>query len=189
MAMLSVAAACGSAPSAGVPERPVAPSESPLGPGDSFEVAVYGEPDLSGKYRVAYDGTINFPLIGRMEVAGLSSVSVAERIREGLVTRQILRAPSVSVTVMEQISKRYTVLGAVARPGGYPFAPGTTAVQAISGAGGLTPIARGDSVVLTRRVNGVLKRFNVPVESITEGQAEDVPVEPGDILFVPERIF
>jgi hypothetical protein len=41
----------------------------------------------------------------------------------------------------------------------------------------------------TRRLNGTLKRFKVPVESITEGQAEDVAIEPGDILFVPERVF
>ena len=85
--------------------------------------------------------------------------------------------------------EKFSVLGAVAKPGSYPFVAGTTALQAITLAGGLSAIARGDSVVLTRRLNGSLKRFSVPVESITEGEAEDIPIEPGDILFVPERIF
>jgi protein involved in polysaccharide export with SLBB domain len=182
-------AACAGPPAARPPVRTEAPVEAPLGPGDTFEVAVYGETDLSGKHRIADDGTINFPLVGRVEAAGLTSISLASRIREQLMAKDVLRAPNVSITVLEQVSKRFSVLGAVSKPGGYPFVPGMTALQAISVAGGLSPIARGDSVVLTRRVNGSLKRFKVPVESITEGQAEDVAIEPGDILFVPERVF
>ena len=188
--LFAVSAACGTAvPAARPPLTRPTQTEAPLGPGDTFEVSVYGEKDLSGKYRVANDGTINFPLVGSIAVAGLRAPEVANRIREALISGEILRAPTVSVEVTEQISKRITVLGAVKLSGGYPLIAGMTALQAITAAGGLTPVARGDSVVLTRRVNGVLKRFKVPVESITEGQAEDVPLQAGDILFVPDRIF
>ena len=188
-ALFALEACASGRPAARPPVRTELPTEAPLGPGDSFEVSVYGEADLSGKHHVADDGSFNYPLVGRIEVAGLGAAAVADRIREALVSRDILRAPNVSVTITEQVSKRFSVLGAVGKPGSYPFVPGTTALQAITLAGGLSPIARGDSVVLTRRVQGDLKRFNVPVESITEGEAEDIPVEPGDILFVPERIF
>lgn len=181
--------ACASSTPARPPLRGELPAEAPLGPGDTFEVSVYGEADLSGKHRIADDGSFNYPLVGRIEVAGLHASQVAERIREALIARDILRSPNVSVTILEQVSKRFSVLGAVGKPGSYPFIPGTTALQGITLAGGLTAVARGDSVVLTRRVDGALKRFNVPVESITEGEAEDIPLEPGDILFVPERIF
>jgi len=189
-AVLFALAACASGPPpARPPVRTEPPAEAPLGPGDSFEVSVYGEVDLSGKHHVSDDGSFNYPLVGRIEVAGLRAGEVADRIREALIARDILRSPNVSVTITEQVSKRFSALGAVAKPGSYPFVPGTTALQAITLAGGLTPVARGDSVVLTRRVDGELKRFNVPVDSISEGEAEDIPLEPGDILFVPERIF
>jgi len=163
--------------------------EEALGPGDTFDVSVYGEADLSGKHRVANDGSFNFPLVGRIEVAGDGPADVAEKIRAALVERDVLRAPNVSVTIVEQVSRRVSVLGAVVRPGGYPIVTGMTALQAIGAAGGLTALARGDGVVLTRRVGGALKRFNVPIESISEGESEDVPLEAGDILFVPERVF
>jgi polysaccharide export outer membrane protein len=188
-ALLAALAACSSATPARPPLRTDPPSEAPLGPGDSFDVVVYGEADLSGKYRVADDGSINFPLVGRIEAAPLLAPELANRIRDGLIERQILRSPNVTVTITEQVSKKFSVLGAVSKPGSFPYVPGTTALQGISIAGGLSPIARGDSVVLTRRVDGDLKRFSIPVESITEGQAEDIPLEAGDILFVPERIF
>ena len=189
VALLSLGACSSGATGARPPLRTEPPAEAPLGPGDTFEVIVYGEVDLSGKHRVADDGSISYPLVGRIEVGGLHASQAADRIRETLVSRDILRAPAVSVTITEQVSRKFSVLGAVAKPGSYPFVPGTTALQAITIAGGLSAIARGDSEVLTRRLDGALKRFSVPVESITEGQAEDIPIEPGDILFVPERIF
>jgi polysaccharide export outer membrane protein len=62
-------------------------------------------------------------------------------------------------------------------------------IEAIGAAGGLTALASGNSAILTRRVDGQLKRFKVPVESISEGEAEDFTLQSGDIVFVPERIF
>ena len=64
-----------------------------------------------------------------------------------------------------------------------------TVLQAISQAGGLTPLADGDGTIVTRRVEGKAKRFKVPVGRISEGREEDVEIQAGDTIFVPERIF
>jgi polysaccharide export outer membrane protein len=164
-------------------------ADGSLGPGDSFEVRVYGEVDLSGNYRIADDGTINFPLVGRVAVAGKSTGEIATTLQTALVEKQILRSPQVSVLLLEQTSKQISVVGAVIKPGGFPFTNGMTVIQALGRAGGLTPLASGNNTIVTRHVNGQLQRFKVAVARISEGQEEDVNLQDGDIIYVPERVF
>jgi polysaccharide export outer membrane protein len=168
---------------------PVTTTASNLGVGDTFEVSVYGEEDLSGKHRVSEDGSINFPLVGRVEVAGKGAAEIAASIESSLRDRKLLREPHVSVFLLEQTSANVSVVGSVNKPGSYPLTRGMTIVQAISAAGGLTAIASGDNTIVTRKAEGVLKRFLVPVDAITEGRVNDFPLEASDIVFVPERIF
>lgn len=162
---------------------------SNLGPGDTFEVAVYGEEDLSGKFRVDEDGSINFPLVGRIEIAGKGPGEVALAIQNALRDRQLLRDPHVSVFLLEQTSSQVSVVGAVSKPGSFPLTRKMTVIQAISAAGGLTALASGDNTIVTRKAGGELQRFKVQVDAITEGRSNDFPLEAGDIVFVPERIF
>ena len=70
-----------------------------------------------------------------------------------------------------------------------PLSEGLTVVEAISRAGGFTPLAARNDTVLTRNIDGELRRFRVPVDRITRGQEADVAVSAGDIIFVPERAF
>ncbi|MET0390324.1 MAG: polysaccharide biosynthesis/export family protein [Polyangiales bacterium] len=163
--------------------------DTTLGPGDTFEVTVYNERELSGKYRVADDGSINFPLVGPVPVDGKSPTAVAKAIQDALQAKQILRNPSVSIFVLEYASKRINVVGAVQRPGSLPWTAGMGVVQAISVAGGLTPLAAGNDTIVTRREAGRPKRYKVSVRRITEGQEPDFTLEAGDIVYVPERIF
>jgi protein involved in polysaccharide export with SLBB domain len=160
-----------------------------LGPGDTFEVMVYEEKELSGKYRVADDGTINFPLIGSVKVGGKGPTAIAASIQDVLKEKQILRNPSVSIYVVEYASKRINVVGAVQRPGSLPWTAGMGVVQAISVAGGLTPLAAANDTIVTRQLAGAPKRYRVSVRRITEGQETDFTLEAGDIVYVPERIF
>src|SRR4051794_38941379 len=100
--VLLIIASCG--PKAGVgPETtlraPVA--DTSLGVGDTFEVRVYGEPDLSGTFRVGAEGTITFPLAGVIKVEGLDPQTIAKRIGERLGDG-ILRNPQITVLVKEQ---------------------------------------------------------------------------------------
>jgi len=168
---------------------PPATDDTTLGPGDVFSVRVYGEDAMTGSHQVAPDGTINFPLLGAVQVNGLEPTQVAEKIQTELRDRDLLRNPHVSVYVETYASKRISVVGAVANPGTFPLEPGMTVVQAISMAGGFSSLANRDGTVVTRRVGEEIVRYRVPMERVTKGQAEDIEVAAGDIIFVPERLF
>ena len=168
---------------------PPATDDTTLGPGDVFSVRVYGEEAMSGSHQVAPDGTINFPLLGAVQVNGLEPTAVADKIQNELRERDLMRNPHVSVYVEAYGSKRVSVMGAVANPGTFPLEPGMTVVQAISMAGGFSSLANRDGTVVTRRVGEEIVRYRVPVARVTKGQAEDIEVAAGDIIFVPERLF
>jgi polysaccharide export outer membrane protein len=163
--------------------------DTTLGPGDTFEVRVYGEEDLSSNYRVAQDGTIDFPYIGRVRVATLEPTQVADLIEERLRDGQVLVNPQVSVMVTEVVSKRISVLGAVRSPGNFSVSPGLTALQAVQLAGGTTELANRNAAIITRRVEGEMRRYQIALDNITVGADEDVLVQAGDIIYVPERPF
>lgn len=172
-----------------IPPPSTGQDDTTLGAGDLFEVRVYGEDDLSTNYRVAQDGTIDFPYIGRIRVAGLEPTEIADLLKERLRDGGILVNPHVSVLVTEYGSKRITVTGAVRNPGNYAVVPGLTALQAVSLAGGTTDLANRNGAILTRRVNGEMRRYALPLDSITTGAVEDFPVQANDIILVPERLF
>lgn len=173
------------------PTTPVVPvdDDTTLNPGDTFDVRVYGEEDLSATYRVAQDGTIDFPLIGRIAVEGNEPTEIADLIATRLHDGGFLVEPHVSVLVKESESRVVSVMGAVAQSGTFPMRSGLSVVQAISLAGGFTPLANRNDTVVTRRVNGELKRYNIRVDDISRGRAEDFLLRSGDIVFVPERLF
>jgi protein involved in polysaccharide export with SLBB domain len=154
-----------------------------------FEVRVFGQEDLTGKYKVAPDGSVQFPFLGVVQAGGKQPDEVARVIATGLKDGGYLNEPHVSVMLEQSNSKRLSVIGAVARPGTLPIIPGMTVIQAISQAGGFAPLADKDGTVLTRQVDGERKRFRVPVSEISRGTTADIPVRANDIVFVPERIF
>ena len=81
-------------------------------------------PAMTGSHQVAPDGTINFPLLGAVEVSGLEPTQVAQKIQSELRDRDLLRDPHVSVYVEAYSSKRVSVVGAVANPGTFALEPG-----------------------------------------------------------------
>ncbi len=168
---------------------PPATDDTTLGPGDVFAVRVYGEEEMSGSHQVAPDGTINFPLLGAVKVIGMEPPQVAETLQTLLLERDLLRDPHVSVYVEQYVSKRVSVMGAVANPGTFPLETGMTVVEAISKAGGFSSLADRDGTVVTRKIGDETVRYRVPVAKVAKGQAKDIEVAAGDIIFVPERIF
>lgn len=190
LALLWVHAACGT----GQPNRPMVVTPPPqvdssLGPDDVFEIRVFGEAELSGTYRVAHNGTIDFPLIGRLQVAGLAPPDVSELVSQRLRDGRFLISPQVSVLVKEYNSKRISVFGQVQRPGTFPYQDSMDIVHAITLAGGFTAIADPDHTTVTRRRAGQESRRRVPVESIGRGRAANFYLQPGDTIFVPETVF
>ncbi len=160
-----------------------------LGPGDVFDVRVYGEKELSSSYRVGSDGTIDFPLVGTVNVVGLTPANVASLLEEALVERQYLKSPQVSIFVKEYNSKKISVFGQVNKPGTFPYQDGMSVVEAISIAGGFNSMAKKNDTFVIRVLEGKKTRFQVPVVSIGQGQVANFVLRPGDILFVPERVF
>lgn len=163
-------------------------AELALGPGDTFDVNVFDERDLSGTYRVGSDGTIDFPLIGQLRVEDLEPHQAAEMIA-GKLAEKYLKHPQVSILVKEQTSKKIMVIGQVSKPGAFPYAANMTVVEAISIAGGFTPIASKNKTTITRVEGGKKLSLEVPVADVGEGKARNVLLRPGDIISVPERLF
>lgn len=162
--------------------------DTTLGIGDTIEVRVYGENDLSGSYRVSSSGAVTLPLAGDVQVLGLEPQKAAKAIEERLA-QGILRNPQVTMIVKEQTSKRIVVIGQVVRPGTLTYSPALTAVEAITMSGGFTGLASKNSTTLTRVENGQKVTMRIPIEDITQGRAKNVYLRPGDILSIPERLF
>lgn len=162
--------------------------DTTLGPGDVFEVRVYGDKDLSGEYRVEQDGTIDYPLIGKLKVSGYNPAEIGRRVARAL-RQGYLRNPQVSIFVKTYNSKKITVFGQVKKPGIYSYTDHMTIIQAITEAGDFTDVADRDSTIVTRMLDGRKHRIRVRVKSIGEGKEQNFVVRPGDVIWVPERLM
>ena len=162
--------------------------EERLGIDDCFEVRVLGEADLSGLYRIAADGTVDYPFIGRISIVGMRSGEVQELIAAKLADGY-LKKPQVSLMVKEWNSRKVSVIGQVQKPGSVTYFTNMTIVDAIAAAGGFTGIASKNSVTLRREAKGSVQSKNYPVADISQGHAPNVVLLPGDILVVEERLF
>lgn len=146
--------------------------------GDRVSISVYQEPDLTiTDVRVKADGTIAFPLLGDLRVAGLTSQEiqtlVTTRLRDGY-----LKKPN--VTVSFDSYRLYYIKGEVSRPGGYSFVDGLTVAKAVALAGGYTPRASENKISLVRESDP-----DNPLESV----AANTAIRPGDIITVGESFF
>ena len=161
-----------------------------LGQGDTIEVRVFSEPDLSGVYRVSPDGSIDFPLCGRMDVSNQLTSEVQSRLVQCL-SNGYLKNPQVTVSGRKIGGlKRVTVFGNVQKPGTFPYEDNMSVVQAISVAGGFAQFAGQNSTNVIRiSPDGKDLRYKVAVQDIGLGKAPNFFLQPGDIVFVPESAF
>lgn len=174
----------------GAPNLPAPQLSTTVGPGDLFEVTILGEKDIAHDYRVQPDGSIDFPYVDRLTVAGLEPQQIEELIKKALIARKILVDPQVTLVVKQYNSKKVSIVGAVQKPGSLSWSEGMKLVDAISLAGGMTSIADGDHVRITRLV-GATKTVTatVSVDDITDGKLSDVPLQAGDTIKVDQRVF
>ena len=164
------------------------PPDDQVGIDDTFEVRVFGEQDLSNTYRVASDGTIDFPLAGRIRVTGLRTGDIQKEILERL-RNGYLKDPQVTVSMKEWHSRKISVLGQVQKPGPVEYHPHMTIIDAIALAGGFTGIAAKNSVSVRREGGGKVESRVYRVADITEGRSSNIAVLPGDVVVVEERLF
>lgn len=157
-----------------------------VGVNDILQIDVYGEEDLSQKVQVSASGFITYPLLGRVKAGGQSISELEEAIRSALA-KDYVRDPQVRIAVKE-FSNIY-VVGQVLDPGPYPFKGGMSVLQAVTTAGGFTKIANKRRVRIVRNKEGKPESWTVSVAGIINGDEEDVLLEPGDTVIVPESFF
>ena len=123
-----------------------------IGAQDVLTITVYDQDDLSGKFTVDADGTLTFPLIGRVKAGGLTLRTLEEDLRKKLADGY-LRNPQVSVSMEQYRSQRIFVMGEVRSPGAYQLTGDMTIIEAIARAGSTTPQAA-DGMMIVRPKEG-----------------------------------
>jgi protein involved in polysaccharide export with SLBB domain len=146
--------------------------------GDRISITVYQEPDLSiNGVRVKSDGTIAYPLLGDLRVAGLTSREL-QNLVVGELRDGFLKKPSITVSIDSY--RLYYIKGEVSRPGGYTFVDGLTVAKAVALAGGFTVRASEGRITLVRESDP-----ENPLKSVGVNTA----IQPGDIVTVGESFF
>lgn len=165
-----------------------AESAGTLGSGDMVEIRVFQEADLSNAFRVSPEGSVDFPLCGKVKLAGMTSSQAADAITACLKAG-FLKSPQVTVLIREYNSKKVYIFGEVQKPGTYPYDEHMSIIQAVTLAGGFTKLAARNNVNVTRVIDLQEKKIRVPVEDIGVGREKNFMLQPGDIVFVPESFF
>lgn len=162
-------------------------SSGVIGKLDTVEIRVFREDELTTAGQLSADGTISMPLIGAVKMAGLTTDQAAAAITAKLKDGYLVR-PQVSVSIEARVRRTVTVLGQAQSPGVFelPADRRLTVVEAIGMAGGATRIANVKKISLKRR-SGQVQLLNL--KDITSGKANDVILQDGDVLSIPESLF
>jgi len=163
--------------------------EYKLGAGDTVRITAYNNADLTTEARIAEDGSIPFPLLGRVTLAGLTKSGAEQKLSQQLTEGGFLRQAAINLTVLEYRSQQVSVLGAVGKPGKYPISSATTVLDILAEAGGIAE--NGSSVVrlVRRNGNGESTQHEVDLNrAMVAGNVEaDLAVTNGDVIFVAEQ--
>jgi len=156
-----------------------------LGPGDVVKATVYGSPDLAIETRVSESGTLTFPLLGEVQVGGLSTQQAEKKIGGLLEKGGYLKKAQVNLLITTLASQQVSVLGQVNRPGRYPVDGPRKVLDLLALAGGIGPEG-GDMVSLVRTRQGQTTRETIDVvDMVRKGELNrDYEVAGGDIIFV-----
>jgi polysaccharide biosynthesis/export protein len=169
-----------------IPLPTIAGPEHPVGSEDLLEISVFEIPELNRIVRVSEKGTISLPLLGEMEVKGLTAMQLEDSLRDAL-SRKYLQDPQVSVFVREFGSKKVSVIGAVGKPGVYQMLGPRTLLQVLSEAGGLEKEAGSHLFVIRSIAGGATDAIPVKISDLLMNRAPDLnlAINPGDVISVP----
>lgn len=158
-----------------------------IGTLDVIEVTVFQVPDLSKTMQVSEAGTINYPLIGEVYVAGKSAREVEQSLTRSLGAKY-LKNPQVTVLVREYNSQRVTVQGSVTKPGIYAIQGQMSLLQLMALAGGLDAVSD-DTVVVFRTAGGQKSAARFNVSQVQTGSTPDPQLQAGDIVVAGKSSF
>ncbi|MBE7539705.1 MAG: polysaccharide biosynthesis/export family protein [Opitutaceae bacterium] len=165
---------------------------------DRLRIGVYQEDDLSIIARVDSLGCVNLPLAGEVKVMGLTIGEAQKAVEEAYIKGRYLRNPQVTINVEEYAPREVSIHGQVRTPGRYslPIEATMTVLDLVTKAGGLTDTAKGSEITVTRvSADGKRSTYTIDVESLIKGRdnadvkKNALPLLPGDIVNVPERII
>jgi polysaccharide biosynthesis/export protein len=184
-----VASAAGApAPAPAAPSTPPpanAPVTDPtyvLGPGDTLDIHVFGEPDLSGSVTIKPDGTVELALIHEVQAAGKTTGQLQDELKQ--MYGKYLKAPSVSIVVTQFRAEHIYLLGQVNKPGDYQLKPHLGSFEVLASAGGATTRADLAKAVIIR---GKTQTIDLDLlTAIAKDNPPDVHLQDGDVLFIPE---
>jgi polysaccharide biosynthesis/export protein len=157
-----------------------------IGEDDLLEINVWNEPDLKQSLPVRSDGKITLPLIGEIQAAGQTPSQLQQAIADKL--KAFITHPDVTVMVMQMNSRKFNILGRVAKPGSYPLTATTTVLDAIALAGGFQDFAKQKDVYILRKNPGSGEsRIPFNYKSVIKGNhpEENIVLEPHDTVVVP----
>lgn len=158
-----------------------------LGAGDMIHITVFQNPDLTLETRVSESGAITFPLIGSVQVGGLSSSAAERLIAQRLSDGNFVKKPQVNIAVLEVRGSQVSVLGMINKPGRFPLdSPNVRLSEIIAIAGGVMPAAGSGTAVVTGLRNGKPFRTEMDIASLAKDGAlnADIPLKAGDVVYV-----
>ena len=163
-----------------------ADSDYIIGNSDMLEINVWQEQGLTESVPVRSDGKISMPLIGEIQASGRTPAQLQEEITAKL--RAYLTAPDVTVVVLQMNSRKFNVLGRVAKPGSYPLSATTTVLDAIAEAGGFLDFAKVKKIYILRRDDkGGLSHLPFNYKDVIQGEhpEQNIRLQPNDSVVVP----
>lgn len=160
-----------------------------VGPEDILEITVWKNADLSKQVQVRPDGKISLPLLGDISTVAKTPAQLTEEISSGL--RAYMENPTVSVLIKEVNSYQVYVLGEVIKPGKYPLKSKMTLLQGVTVAGGFTPMAARNKIVVFRfsKDGEGLTKIKASYDDIVvrDGSSQNIELKPGDQIVVPSE--
>lgn len=168
-----------------LPEEQLEPTAYRIRGNDRLQVTVFKQEALSGEVLVRADGQITVPLIGDIVVVGKTPPEAAAEIGNALSATGFIDKPSVSVAVLETRTPDFAVIGEVRQPGSFDLKPGTTVIDGVALAGGLTEFANKERVFVIRKAkNNQRVRFDWNKLTRSEGKGLRYKIEDGDVIVV-----
>jgi polysaccharide export outer membrane protein len=163
-----------------------------VGPGDSVNVFVWRNPDVSGTFPVRADGKMTMNLVEDLPASGKTPSQLARDIEKSL--SKYIQEPIVTVTVANGVGtygQQVRVVGEAAKPQALNYREHMSLIDLMIAVGGLTDYAAGNKAYILRTEDGQTTPLGVRLEDLVKGgeYSANVEMRPGDVLVIPERLF
>ena len=163
-----------------------------IGPGDSVQVFVWRNPEVSGSFPIRPDGKMTMNLIEDMQASGKTPTQLARDIEKALA--KYIQEPIVTVIMgggIGPFDQQIRVIGEAAKPQALSFREKMSLIDLMIAVGGITDFAAGNKAYILRTVDGKQERLGVRLEDLLKAGdvSSNVDMKPGDVLVVPESLF